>query len=76
MRVAYKVDKVPFYKHTEDFRWNQPVSMGRRDKKSGQQHATLRKLPGAVHVLIKLDAPDAGACMHAYCCPGASLAEP
>ena len=60
MRVEYKVDKVPFFKHSENFRLGQEVTMGRRDKKAGQQHATLRKLPGAVHVDIQLDGPDTG----------------
>ena len=60
MRVEYKVDKVPFFKHSEQFRLGQEVTMGRRDKKAGQQHATLRKTPSAVHVHIQLDGPDTG----------------
>ena len=61
MRVAYKVDKVPFYKHVEEFRLDQPVSMSRRDKKSGQQLALLKRLPDSVQVEIKLEGPDQGA---------------
>lgn len=63
MRVAYKVDKVPFYKHVEEFRLDQPVTMSRRDKKSGQQHALLKRLPDSVQVEIKLEGPDKGAAM-------------
>ena len=75
MRVAYKVDKVPFYKHVEEFRLDQPVTMGRRDKKSGQQQALLKRLPDAVEVEIKLEGPDKGdahgACLRALLClPG------
>ena len=61
MRVQFTVDKVPFYKHTEEFRLGQEVSMGRRDKKSGMQHAVLRAVPEGVQVDIKLDAPFSGA---------------
>ena len=60
MKVAYKVDNVPFYKHTEEFRLGQSVSMSRRDKKPGQQHAAMRALPKGVEVDIQLDPPFAG----------------
>ena len=60
VKVAYKVDNVPFYKHTEEFRLGQSVSMSRRDKKSGQQHATMRAVPKGVEVDIQLDPPFSG----------------
>ena len=56
------MDNVPFYKHTEEFRLGQSVSMSRRDKKSGQQHATMRALPKGVEVDIQLDPPFSGEC--------------
>ena len=66
------MDKVPFYKHTEEFRLGQTVSMSRRDKKSGKQHAVLRAVPEGIQVDIKLDPPFSGAAPHATCfvfCP-------
>ena len=54
------MDNVPFYKHTEEFRLGQSVSMSRRDKKSGQQHATMRAVPKGVEVDIQLDPPFSG----------------
>lgn len=63
MRVQFTVDKVPFYKHTEEFRLDEIVSMNRRDKKSGMQHAVLRAVPEGVQVKIKLDPPFSGACV-------------
>ncbi len=60
MKVCYSVDRVPFYKHTEEFRLGEPVTMSRRDKKSGKQHALLRAIPEGVQVDIKLDPPFAG----------------
>ena len=60
MKVAYKVDNVPFYKHTEEFKLGQSVSMSRRDKKPGQQHAAMRALPKGVEVDIQLDPPYSG----------------
>ena len=70
VKVAYKVDNVPFYKHTEEFRLGQSVSMSRRDKKSGQQHATMRAVPKGVEVDIQLDPPFSGetkSSLHASC---------
>lgn len=61
MKVAYKVDNVPFYKHTEEFRLGQSVCMSRRDKKPGKQHAAMRALPKGVEVDIQLDPPYEGA---------------
>ncbi|BDA50356.1 hypothetical protein COCOBI_16-0320 [Coccomyxa sp. Obi] len=69
MRVQFTVDKVPFYKHTEEFRLGQEVSMSRRDKKSGMQHAVLRAVPEGVQVDIKLDAPFSGNILETYTCP-------
>ena len=60
MKIIYKVDNVPFYKHTEEFRLGQNVSMSRRDKKQGQQHASMRALPQGVEVDIQLDPPFEG----------------
>ena len=71
VKVAYKVDNVPFYKHTEEFRLGQSVSMSRRDKKSGQQHATMRAVPKGVEVDIQLDPPFSGGyelSLHASLC--------
>ncbi len=65
LKVVYKVDNVPFYKHTEEFKLGQSVSMSRRDKKSGQQHAAMRALPKGVEVDIQLDPPYSGIeCQH------------
>ncbi len=72
MRVQFSVDKVPFYKHTEEFRLDKTVSMSRRDKKSGKQHAVLRSVPEGVQVQIKLDPPFSGAGP----CPTTCLASP
>ncbi|CAK0786974.1 hypothetical protein CVIRNUC_010190 [Coccomyxa viridis] len=66
VKVAYKVDNVPFYKHTEEFRLGQSVSMSRRDKKSGQQHATMRAVPKGVEVDIQLDPPFSGSIREVY----------
>ena len=60
LKVVYKVDNVPFYKHTEEFKLGQSVSMSRRDKKPGQQHAAMRALPKGVEVDIQLDPPYSG----------------
>ena len=73
MKVAYKVDNVPFYKHTEEFKLGQSVTMSRRDKKQGQQHAALRALPKGVEVDIQLDPPFSGIesqslCICGRCC--------
>lgn len=58
--MVYKVDNVPFYKHKEEFKLGQSVSMSRRDKKPGQQHAAMRALPKGVEVDIQLDPPYSG----------------
>ncbi|CAL5229176.1 g12451 [Coccomyxa viridis] len=66
LKVVYKVDNVPFYKHTEEFKLGQSVSMSRRDKKSGQQHAAMRALPKGVEVDIQLDPPYSGSIREVY----------
>lgn len=64
MKVVYKVDNVPFYKHTEEFRLGRSISTSRRDKKPGQQHATIRPLQKGVEIDIQLDPPFSGiACL-------------
>lgn len=60
MKVQFAVDRVPFYKHTEEFRLGEAVTMDRRDKKAGKQHAVLRAIPEGVQVDIQLDPPFAG----------------
>ena len=60
MKVVYKVDNVPFYKHKEEFRLGKSISSSRRDKKPGQQHATIRALQKGVEIDIQLDPPFSG----------------
>ena len=60
MRTEYKVDKVPFFKHSEEFRLGRETIMGRRDKKSGQQRAFLREVPEGLQIDIQLEQPFPG----------------
>ena len=60
MRTEYRVDKVPFFKHCEEFRMGRETVMGRRDKKSGQQRAYLREVPEGLQIDIQLDQPFPG----------------
>ena len=60
MRTEYRVDKVPFFKHCEEFRLGRETVMGRRDKKSGQQRAFLREVPEGLQIDIQLGQPFPG----------------
>lgn len=60
MRTEYRVDKVPFFKHCEEFRMGRETVMGRRDKKSGKQRAYLREVPEGLQIDIQLDQPFPG----------------
>ena len=60
MRTEYKVDKVPFFKHSEEFRLGRETIMGRRDQKSGQQRAFLREVPEGLQIDIQLEQPFPG----------------
>jgi hypothetical protein len=73
LRVRFSVDRVPFYKHTEEFRLGEPVTMSRRDKKSGKQHAVLRTIPDGVEVDIRLDPPFEGVSSLTTCVGRVSL---
>jgi hypothetical protein len=57
MRTTYKVDKVPFFKHSEDFLLGRETVMGRRDKKGGEQRAFLREVPEGLQIDIQLEQP-------------------
>ena len=57
MRTTYKVDKVPFFKHSEDFLLGRETVMGRRDKKGGEQRAFLREVPAGLQIDIQLEQP-------------------
>lgn len=54
------MDKVPFFKHSEEFRLGRETIMGRRDKKSGQQRAFLREVPEGLQIDIQLEQPFPG----------------
>ncbi|KAK9843768.1 hypothetical protein WJX81_005588 [Elliptochloris bilobata] len=69
MRTEYKVDKVPFFKHCEEFRLGRETVMGRRDKKSGQQRAFLREVPEGLQIDIQLEQPFPGRIVETFSCP-------
>lgn len=77
MRTEYRVDKVPFFKHCEEFRLGRETVMGRRDKKSGQQRAFLREVPEGLQIDIQLDQPFPGlspSCIVKVCLAQCSVA--